>query len=79
MVVGNPARVARLRFEPAVVAALLELAWWDWDAAEILAHRGAITGDVHALLALGRSLREEGQRGSGSVSGSGSGSVQRQW
>ena len=30
IVVGNPARVLRLRFSEAVVAALLSIAWWDW-------------------------------------------------
>lgn len=31
VVVGNPARVVRPRFAPAVAARLLALAWWDWD------------------------------------------------
>ena len=30
IVVGNPARVLRYRFEPAVIAALQRIAWWDW-------------------------------------------------
>lgn len=30
IVVGNPARLLRVRFEPAVCAGLLALAWWDW-------------------------------------------------
>lgn len=29
--VGNPARVVRPRFVPAVAERLLTLAWWDWD------------------------------------------------
>jgi acetyltransferase-like isoleucine patch superfamily enzyme len=32
---GNPAKVIRMRFSPAVCAALEELAWWDWDDARI--------------------------------------------
>ena len=30
VVVGNPARVVRLRFSEAVIATLLRVAWWDW-------------------------------------------------
>lgn len=30
IVVGNPARVLRYRFEPGVIAALQRIAWWDW-------------------------------------------------
>jgi len=30
IVVGNPARVLRPRFEPRIAARLLALAWWDW-------------------------------------------------
>ena len=29
--VGNPARVARERFAPAIAERLLALAWWQWD------------------------------------------------
>lgn len=32
IVVGNPARVLRYRFEPELVAALLETRWWDLPA-----------------------------------------------
>lgn len=30
IVAGNPARLVRLRFAPERIAALLDLAWWDW-------------------------------------------------
>ncbi|MGL4281113.1 MAG: CatB-related O-acetyltransferase, partial [Albidovulum sp.] len=30
VVAGNPARPIRLRFAPESIAALLDLAWWDW-------------------------------------------------
>ncbi len=30
IVVGNPARVLRLRFDPAVIERLQRLGWWDW-------------------------------------------------
>lgn len=35
IVVGVPARILRFRFDPAVQAALLALAWWDWDHARL--------------------------------------------
>jgi len=38
IVVGNPAREARRRFTDAQVAALLEIAWWNWPMEKILAH-----------------------------------------
>jgi phosphonate metabolism protein (transferase hexapeptide repeat family) len=31
IVVGQPARVLRLRFEPAIATRLQALAWWDWS------------------------------------------------
>lgn len=52
VVAGNPARVVRMRFEPATIEALLELAWWDWPIDAILAAEAAITGaDLTALRA----------------------------
>lgn len=30
IVVGNPARVMRTRFEPDIADCMLDLAWWDW-------------------------------------------------
>jgi virginiamycin A acetyltransferase len=32
---GNPATLIRYRFDDATIARLLELCWWDWDAATI--------------------------------------------
>lgn len=53
IVAGNPARVVRMRFDPATVARLLALAWWDWPIAAIDAALPAIeAGDVAALEAL---------------------------
>jgi phosphonate metabolism protein (transferase hexapeptide repeat family) len=37
VVAGVPARVLRFRFSEAVRAALLRLAWWDWDHATLAA------------------------------------------
>ncbi|MGV3593232.1 MAG: Vat family streptogramin A O-acetyltransferase [Gammaproteobacteria bacterium] len=49
---GNPARPLRQRFDAAVVAELLELAWWDWPADKISRNLAAIMGaDIAALRA----------------------------
>ncbi len=47
---GNPAEPIRARFAPEIVAALLEIAWWDWPIETIEANLAAITGaDIDAL------------------------------
>ncbi len=47
---GNPARELKKRFDEDVVAALLEIRWWDWPVAQIEANLAAITGaDIEAL------------------------------
>lgn len=35
IVVGNPARIVKYRFEPEIIKQLLDIAWWDWSDAEI--------------------------------------------
>ncbi|MCC0031435.1 MAG: CatB-related O-acetyltransferase [Brucellaceae bacterium] len=42
--VGNPARVVRRRFDDETVAALLDIAWWNWPAERIARNLGAIRG-----------------------------------
>jgi virginiamycin A acetyltransferase len=44
VVVGNPAREIRRRFDDATVDALLEIAWWDWPADRIAEATDAIRG-----------------------------------
>ncbi len=47
---GNPARIIRYRFDEQVIAALLEIAWWDWPVEEITRHLQKIVGaDIQAL------------------------------
>lgn len=54
VVAGNPARELRRRFDPATVAALLEIAWWDWPDERIERNLRAILGqDLAALRAAG--------------------------
>ena len=50
IVAGNPARVVKQRYEPAIVERLLNLAWWHWDVAKITRNLEKIVGaDVDAL------------------------------
>lgn len=47
---GNPARPIKQRFEPATVAILEALAWWDWPVEKITRHLELIvSGDIDAL------------------------------
>lgn len=56
IVVGVPARVVRLRFPVDIQAALLRLAWWDWDHERL----GAALQDFQRLDVVGF-LRQHGQ------------------
>lgn len=47
---GNPAKKIRQRFEDATVTALLNIAWWNWDADKITRNLSAIVStDIEAL------------------------------
>jgi len=52
--VGNPAEVVRHRFAPEIVAALLEIAWWDWPDEQIKAAELLFYGDVERFIAEAR-------------------------
>ena len=45
VVAGNAAVEVRRRYDDATVAALQEIAWWDWPADRIQRNLAAITGD----------------------------------
>ena len=50
VVAGNPAVEVRRRYDDATVAALLDIAWWDWPADRIQRNLAAVTGaDLEAL------------------------------
>lgn len=50
VVAGNPACEVRRRFDDRTIAALLDIAWWDWPADRISRHLNAIRGcDLDAL------------------------------
>lgn len=50
VVVGNPAKVAKMRFDDLTVGRLLTLAWWDWPAEKITRNLDAIRGNDIARL-----------------------------
>ncbi|WP_349359397.1 CatB-related O-acetyltransferase [Stappia sp.] len=50
VVAGNPARVVRYRFDDATIAALLEIAWWNWPVERITRNLDAIRGTDLARL-----------------------------
>ncbi len=49
VVVGNPARILRYRFDAMTIRRLRDLRWWDWPQ-EVIAERAADMRDVHVLL-----------------------------
>lgn len=50
IVAGNPAKVVKMRFDPATIERLQNIAWWDWDIAKINKHLGLICNlDVDLL------------------------------
>ena len=47
---GNPAKLIKHRFEPDVIAALEDIAWWDWPVEKITEHLDLIVrGDIEKL------------------------------
>ena len=49
---GNPASQIRQRFDHEVIAALLDIAWWNWDAEKITHHlEKIVAADIEALTA----------------------------
>ncbi|MGX9356454.1 CatB-related O-acetyltransferase [Roseobacteraceae bacterium S113] len=45
IIVGNPSRPVRRRFDAETVEALRTLAWWDWPIERVLAEEAALCGD----------------------------------
>lgn len=55
VVVGNPGRALRRRFDAETIARLKAIAWWDWPIETILRHEAAIVGaDLERLEAAAR-------------------------
>lgn len=59
VVVGNPGRIIRYRFEPEIIAELQSLAWWDLPDETVDGLLPVLLGtDVHAFLSRLRGLRD---------------------
>ncbi len=54
MIVGNPGQMKKHRFPPEIVAALLDIAWWDWPDEKIARFEQHFYGDVAAFIAAAR-------------------------
>ena len=47
---GNPCKVIRKRFDEDLIAYLLDLKWWDWDADKIYRNMDALcSGDLQRI------------------------------
>lgn len=52
VVIENPGRALRLRFDEATITALLSIAWWNWPVEMVTQHLAATRGaDIAALQA----------------------------
>jgi len=49
VVVGNPSKVAKYRFDPDTISKLLEIKWWNWPE-YLIADRREEFRDVHAFV-----------------------------
>ena len=59
IVVGNPARSVKRRFSDDIIAALLDIKWWNWPVETIEENLDAITGsDIDALRELQDAVQE---------------------
>jgi len=50
IVVGNPAKEIRKRFDDKTIKKLLKIRWWDWHIDKINANQDLIIGDINKFL-----------------------------
>ena len=50
IVAGNPAKIIGYRFEEEQIAALLEIAWWEWDAEKVVKATPLLINNVDAFI-----------------------------
>ncbi len=50
IVVGNPAKIVKMRFHTAEITRLQQIAWWHWPVEKITKHKDAIMGADMAQL-----------------------------
>lgn len=51
VVVGNPGRIIRYRFDEAAIARLESIAWWDWPDEEVVTALSLLSGPIENFLA----------------------------
>lgn len=51
IVVGNPGRIIRYRFDAETVSKLLSIRWWDWDEDKIKLEADALSGPIETFVA----------------------------
>lgn len=51
IVVGNPAKLLKHRFEPDIVDALQKIRWWDWPDEKIQTFEAAFYGPIESFVA----------------------------
>jgi virginiamycin A acetyltransferase len=50
IVIGNPAKVVKMRFDDKAIKMLLKIKWWDWDIKKVTRNLDIIySGDVKKL------------------------------
>lgn len=50
VVVGNPGKIVRMRFDDATISELEKTAWWDWPDQRVIAAVPDLTGRVEDFL-----------------------------
>lgn len=60
VVVGNPARIIRYRFEPELRRRLLALGWWGWEDEDVIALRSSFSADVETFLEEAERMHDPG-------------------
>lgn len=54
--IGVPSRQSRMRFEAAQIAALREIAWWEWPDTQITEHMDLFYENIDEFIAQARKL-----------------------
>ena len=50
---GNPCRILRKRFDDVLIAHLLHICWWDWDAEKIFSNLDTLcSGDMSRIMGI---------------------------
>jgi acetyltransferase-like isoleucine patch superfamily enzyme len=50
IIIGNPARIIRYRFDPVTIEKLLTIRWWDWSDDKIRSEADWLLGPIEAFI-----------------------------